>query len=265
MTLRRRGGCGVAVVGSAAAWLDPVLVDTPDDWPQLAIEVVVEGDVDAPGGRGFRVPLGHALVDGRSSAQLRYRRPPPVGAIASALAWVAAEVRSDGGAVALRGGAFAWAGRAYAVLGPPLAGTTSVLAALADAGADVVGDDAVVLQDGQLLAGPRVLWARSGDGRRAEVALRAVAPATPFEGWFRIEDQPALSVAPLPVPERVALLAAHCLGRNPSPTAPIELAARPGWRVGRSYADAPAAVAEVMLEAVDAAAGQASSSPRSRR
>jgi hypothetical protein len=101
------------------------------------------------------------------------------------------------GREAFHAGALVLAGGAWALIGAKGGGKSSLLAAHALAGGEVLSDDLVVVEDERAFAGPRCIDLRralplqdsSGltstrGGTRLRMGLGAIAPALPLRGWI---------------------------------------------------------------------------------
>jgi hypothetical protein len=150
------------------------------------------------------------------------------------------------GAVVARGGD----GRAWAVLGEKGAGKSSTLAALAAEGHEVLSDDVLVLDGGEVLAGPRCIDLRAEPARRLAVGeslgvvgarerwrltLPAALARTPLAGWIVLEWGGAFEARALRGAERLAAVTPHRALRLPprEPSELLRLASLPVWRVRR--------------------------------
>jgi hypothetical protein len=127
------------------------------------------------------------------------------------------------GRMTLHGGAFVHGGGAWAVCGAQTAGKSSALALLGHRGVPILSDDLVVIDGGDVLAGPRCVDLRPDVAARfpeaeplGRVGARdrfrmstALAPSrVPLRGIFLLEwsEGAAAEVAPLPMPARLKLL-----------------------------------------------------------
>jgi hypothetical protein len=137
---------------------------------------------------------------------------PVLGSIALKLA----EAR---GLEALHAGAVAGAEGAWGVIGGKERGKSTLLAACARGGLDVMTDDVLTLHDGHCLAGPRAIdlrpdaarMAPDGEWVRGDSRLRLALPPAPAElplaGFVHLAWGPRLELAPLRPHERLAWLA----------------------------------------------------------
>lgn len=147
-------------------------------------------------------------------------------------------------------GAFAAAGRAWAITGPKEAGKSTLLAALAGAGYDVLADDLMIVDREMAFAGPRALDLRRPPvaplseelpctvvrgGERWRLALGGCPPAMPLGGWIYLAWGERLQAEALSARERLALLAARrgWPRLRSEPEVLLTLACLPAWRVTR--------------------------------
>lgn len=223
----RRGAYGLTIEGLESEY--EVLVRAPAQWPSLRVVVDPPGEVDAtvmltdslaryPDGVG-----GHAVVD-RARATVRFGGPrrldtdeivhPRLGMVGALYAqWL--------GRGAFHGGAFVSGGGAWAVVGERGDGKSTLMAALGLGGVTVLGDDTVVVEGGDCLAGPRCIDLRPDTaarlgcredvvvvrrGARHRLRLGVAPAATPLAGWFFLAWGSEISVRPLPAAERLARL-----------------------------------------------------------
>ena len=126
-----------------------------------------------------------------------------------------------GGRDVFHGGAFLTDRGAWAVLGAKEAGKSSLLGLLAAGGVGIVADDALVVADQQVLAGPRCIdlresaadWLQQGsdigmigERRRWRVRLPAVPSSAPLRGWVLPTWGAELSFHSVPPRDRLQLL-----------------------------------------------------------
>lgn len=141
------------------------------------------------------------------------------------------------GALAFHAGAVVVDGEAWGIIGDKGAGKSTFVAALSDAGLQVLTDDLIVIEHGQALIGPRFVDLRAGAARRfaaaedvGRVGLRrryrlplGPAPASaPFRGWFTLTWGDDFSTMPVAPHERLAALM-PALKVRVTPTAPRDL------------------------------------------
>jgi hypothetical protein len=148
------------------------------------------------------------------------------------------------GHAAFHGGAFVHHGRAFGVLAQREGGKSTTLARLADNAIPVLVDDALVVDKGIALAGPRCIDLRpeavSNDSlesvrhdERRRLRLPSIGASFPLAGVFVLRWDDELSIESLPPSERLIALARHCrpeVGKTP---ALLELSRLPVWRVKR--------------------------------
>ncbi len=166
------------------------------------------------------------------------------------LAPVAAVIARWMGRESVHAGAFAAGGPALAVVGTREAGKSSTLAELARAGAAVLCDDMLVLDGGDVLAGPRTVDLRpdaagalgigepiglTGARERWRLPLGVVPGRTGLAGWVFLGWGEAGAPRALGAPERLARLAPQRALRLPpvGDDGLLSLAALPAWEVSR--------------------------------
>ena len=149
------------------------------------------------------------------------------------------------GREAYHAGAFVVSGGACAVVAGREGGKSTTLAWLAAAGHDVLCDDLLVIEDGEVLPGPRCVDLREAAASRLGMgrALHSVRPGgrwrlllgatepVPLKGWLFLEWGPRIEVQPLTPATRLSLIMQ--LGRPADPVAPLALAAAPAWKLTR--------------------------------
>ena len=170
MSTGRRGSYGMAVTGLEA--VDHLLVDVPDDAPQLDVRrrpfTPWDGrEVDDDHLARFGLLGGGWLEVSRAARTATFYLPDPVEDDDFAhplLAAAASSICRWDGRTILHGGVLARGGRAVAVVGDREAGKSSLMAwtALRRTEVDVLADDLVVLQDETVWAGPRCIDLRPG-------------------------------------------------------------------------------------------------------
>ena len=199
------------------------------------------------------------LSDGRVLALSRrhgtatlYGDPMPAELLAHPfLAAVAPTFSRWSGRESFHAGAFVHADRAWAVLGHRTAGKSTLLAALADRGTEVLSDDIVITDGGEVFRGPRCIDLRSplpGGSlslqparldTRWRVRLPAGPPTARLGGWLFLHwsspGAPQPVAHPVPARELIRRLAARrASGSLPSdPAVLLALASRPAWDVYR--------------------------------
>lgn len=150
---------------------------------------------------------------------------------------------------AFHAGAVAREGVAIAVLGVREQGKSTLLAAAAGAGVDVVTDDVLVLEHGAAHVGPRCIDLRlpgaryafpeatldpSRSGERVRLALRELGSTPRLAGWVALEWGDRGELRPLRPSQRLGRLArSHSRAGGPRDDALLELARLPGWELTR--------------------------------
>jgi hypothetical protein len=235
-----------------------LLVDAPDDWPTLTVERIAGGHRPAServSPREASVWLsgdGFAEVD-RATLHARMHVPegttddalihPYLAPVALVSAWWLGRESFHGGAILADGGAWAF-------LGDKTAGKSTLLASFALAGVEVMSDDVLIVDAGDVLAGPRSVDLRGDAARqlgagdplgwvgmreRWRLRLAPVPVRLPLRGWITLGWGDEVSVEPLRGSERLTALLPHQGVRlgSPGPAGLVELSALPHWRVVR--------------------------------
>lgn len=253
-----REAYGIAVAGLEAE--DHLLLPAAPGWPTLRI---VFDRRDASGGPTLldedaaRYPdaLGtHVTVDRRAgTATFRGRSRlasdeivhPRLGMLGAVYAqWLP-------GRVAFHAGAFRSGGRAWAVIGARERGKSTLMAALAVAGAPVLGDDTLVLEGDRCLPGVRCVDLRPDaaahlgvsdrvvtvrGGARERLLLAGPPAEARLGGWFFLEWADEVAIRALPSRERIERIARaqgwHRRGVT-DPARLLELTALPAWELRR--------------------------------
>jgi hypothetical protein len=240
----------------------PDLAGVAEDAPSVCLswsQGVADEQAYEVGPRRFRMstPGGGSLeVDGEAGT-ISAVLPEPVSAAAMVhpLATMPMSFLARWhGAATLHGGAFVHEGRAWVLSGEPMAGKSSMLAALAGDGVPILADDLVVVFDGQVASGPRCVDLRPDVADRTpgarplgEVAGRerfrlstAPAPArAPLAGIVVLgwADDPAGDPAPLGTRERLEILHEQDYSVRlgpPDPELVFGLLDVPMWRLSRA-------------------------------
>jgi len=166
------------------------------------------------------------------------------------LAMTAAIVSRWLGRDAFHAGAFVVDDGAWAILGQKGTGKSTTLGFLAVNATTIVTDDVLVLDNGDALAGPSCVDLRPdaasflgagedlgvvGARSRFRVVLPAAPSRTPLRGWVFPTWSDTLELVPVPVAQRVSLLAANlALTRTPlHPQRFLDFAALPCWEFRR--------------------------------
>jgi hypothetical protein len=169
------GAYGLRVTGlEPTHWL---AVQGAGDWPELQLELGAEESTVDPERLRLKVAAGTPLPE----------------IVHPTLARNCLEVALHRGWDALHAGALLGSGGAWAVVGVKEAGKSSLLAACARAGLDVMTDDALFLDGDTCFAGPRSIDLRPGPGWLLDGGV-TVRPATPRQ---RLTLAPVAAQAPL--------------------------------------------------------------------
>ncbi len=150
------------------------------------------------------------------------------------------------GAWVFHAGAVILGGRAWGLLGSKGAGKSTTALTLSGLGHPVLSDDVLIVEDGQVLAGPRFTDLRHdapgaedlgvvGLRRRWRLPLPAAPWSAPLGGWFVLDWGDEFSSASVPAPERFgALIDAYSFADEPiEPRALLALSGHPMLRVTR--------------------------------
>lgn len=246
------------IIGGLDAERD-LLVPAPAHWPTVDISVATCETQDTTVlltdsvARYPDVLGGHATID-RARGTAGFASPrrllsdeivhPRLGMLGAVYAhWLR---RS-----AFHAGAFVQQGRAWAVVGARADGKSTLLGALALSGLTVLGDDTLVLEGTNCLAGVRCVDLRPDvatrlgcsdavvvvrRGARHRLALGAAPTETPLAGWLFLAWGDELSLRALPTAERLRRVAGlrgwHRRGVSDGSVL-VELAALPAWEVRR--------------------------------
>lgn len=170
------------------------------------------------------------------------------------------------GLEAMHAGAVEARDGAWAVVGPTQAGKSTLVAAVAARGGEVLTDDVLLMRQGRCLPGPRALdlrdeaaeWLGRGERVRSDGRWRVALPPAPGErelrGFVHLAWSSALRVERLRPSERLARLAAHrAKHRWPrDPSGLLDLAALPAIELRRpsGWGALPATVA-LLAETLD--------------
>ena len=191
----------------------------------------VNGDADGEwhhgfGGRRACFPMAEGLLRldrERSTMTMRTASPLDEDRLVHPwVTWGAAMFARWHGREAFHGGAFVSGGRAWAVLADKEGGKSTLLARLALDGAGIVSDDLLVIDDGDVFAGPRCVDLRPGTaeqlgagdlplarGDRHRLPLPPVADRLPLAGVVHLAWSDTLAVREIPLSDRIARLRPH--------------------------------------------------------
>lgn len=265
------GAYGLRFSGIRGA--DSVLVPVPADWPAVDVAVDMgrlEGDgefVDDDHGR-IRLRTGGWVDLDRDPGRARYTVPGPLSPdelVHPFLAPVAAVFGHWLGRESIHGGGVALGDTAWGIVGDRLGGKSSLLAALAVAGTDIVCDDVLVVDGFDVFAGPRTVDLRedaaaalgvgaeiglAGARERWRLQLEPLDRQLTLGGWVFTEWSDELDMKRLPASETlIRLFQNRSVRLQPrDPTEFLELAALPAWelRRPRSWASLPATLELVL-------------------
>jgi hypothetical protein len=228
------------------------------DWPALELAVEV-GELDAD---EEQLDDDRALVRLRTGGWIKLRREPghalyvvptPLSTdelVHPFLAPAAALFAHWHGREGLHGGAIALGGTAWGVIGDRFGGKSSLLAALAVRGTDVVCDDVLVLDGRMTYPGPRTIDLRqdaavalevgeeigvAGARERWRLRLGPLDRPLSIGGWVFTEWADELALRRLPASETLARLFRNRSIRVPprDPAAFLQLSALPAWELRR--------------------------------
>lgn len=220
----------------------------------------------------LRLPEGRVEVD-RDDAAITFVTPGRLldhAVLHPYLAFPAAVFAVWQGRVALHAGAVVTADRAIALLGAKGAGKSTLVATLAQLGADVLTDDLLVVDSASLqaFAGPRSVDLRPDMATAAttvDIGVVGARPrhrftpapvpwSVPLSGVVHLRVGDGLAVQPVPAADRLSALAeVAALGPTRLPSlGALALAALPTWRLSRPRrAGTPiTAPAELLLDLV---------------
>ncbi|UQX87874.1 hypothetical protein M6D93_16430 [Jatrophihabitans telluris] len=128
------------------------------------------------------------------------------------------------GRCALHAGSFVGPDGVWGVLGEREDGKSSLLAWMVSHGMNVLADDLLITDGLTAMAGPRFIDLREGAARRFElgsdvgvlgtrrrwrVPLGPVPAELPVRGWIELAWGPDVQVQPIPISERMGVLARH--------------------------------------------------------
>lgn len=250
------GTYGLRIKGMAGA--RRLLGQAAVDWPVLTIErrpgIIELEQVVTDEHADFRLQgdTGSVHLD-RATLTARFSLCRPIDDEATVhpfLAMTAAIVSRWLGRDAFHAGAFVVDDGAWAILGQKGTGKSTTLGFLAVNATTIVTDDVLVLDNGDALAGPSCVDLRPdaasflgagedlgvvGARSRFRVVLPAAPSRTPLRGWVFPTWSETIELVPVPVAQRVSLLAANlALTRTPlHPQRFLDFAALPCWEFRR--------------------------------
>ena len=271
------GAYGLRISGIRGA--DSVLVPASADWPLVNIAIEIgrpEGDgefVDDDHGR-IRLRTGGLIDLDRDPGRARYTVPEPLSPdelVHPFLAPAAAIFGHWLGRESIHGGGVALGETAWGIVGDRHGGKSSLLAALAVWGTDIVCDDVLVVDGREVFAGPRTVDLRkdaaaalgvgeeiglAGTRERWRLRLGLLDRPLALGGWVFTEWSDELDMKRLPASETLTRLFRNRSIRLPprDPTAFLQLGSLPAWelRRPRSWASLPATLELVLGMLADA-------------
>ncbi len=239
-----------------AGLVSSALVDAvPESWPLINVERrPIDEHTPKCSQAGDSVveivfPNHSALRIDRRRSTITFFVPPGMNAdelVHPYLSPAAALFAGWFGHAVFHSGAFVCDGGAWGLLGARSAGKSTTLAYLAQMDVPVLADDILVFDGEHALAGPRCIdlrpdaavrfsersnEVRGGDRRR--LLLPPINAEVPVRGFFFFGWGESLAVSLLRPSERLALLNRSCLPEAANPTALLELARLPAWRLTR--------------------------------
>ena len=250
------GAYGLRLHGVEGA--ERLLVSAEASWPVLDIRLEV-GDATVARDRfdsesaQVRLRTGGSVSIERNSGRATFTVPLPLSPdelVHPYLAPVAAITAHWHGRESLHGGGIAVGGCAVGLVGDRLEGKSSLLAALAAHGIDVVCDDMLVVEGDEAFAGPRTIDLRedaatalgmgenigvAGARSRWRVRLGPAPPRLPLAGWIFLDWAERVEVTRVPASETLQRLLRNRGIRVPplDPAHFVQLAAMPAWEVRR--------------------------------
>jgi hypothetical protein len=199
---------------------------------------------------------GRIVVDRRSSTAV-YETPEPLDdydLIHPYLAPAASVFARWRGQLAFHAGAFIADGRVWGLFAPREGGKSTTLWHLHREGVEIVADDLLVVDDGQVLAGPRSIDLRPGatvgsahdpgrgvrTGTRSRVVLPPIGSAAPLAGWVFLDWGDQVHLARLRPERAIGYLNTFRMAKWPveDPRGMLDLAALPAWMLTRPRGEA---------------------------
>lgn len=252
----QHGTYGLRLEGLAGA--GRLLSPAHPDWPTLTIEAQVdEATIDREeldderaqfrlqgGGKVCvrRHPFTATFTFPRMPADEEIVHPYMSTSAATCNRWLGRDV--------FHAGAFSTGNGSWAILGDKGFGKSSSLGALHARGATVASDDLLVVEDGQVLAGPRCIDLRPDAAKRlgigedvgvvgARERFRVLIPPaplrSPLKGWIFAAWGETVELVPYPPGERIPRLLANLALRRspPRPERFLQYAALPCYELRR--------------------------------
>ena len=274
---RSLGAYGLRILGAGGA--EAALAPVPEHWPAVELSVEVgelgahEEHLDDERAR-IRLRTGGWVEIERYPGRARFFVPAaltPDELVHPFLAPVATVLSYWHGRESLHGGGIALGETVWGMVGGRHGGKSSLLAALAARGVDVVSDDVLVLEQARVFTGPRTVDLRedaaaalglgadigvAGTRRRWRLALPQLDRELSLGGWVFVEWADETELRRLPASGTFVRLAGN-RGISAPPRDPavfLQLSALPAWelRRPRSWSAMPD-VLELLLEALGGA------------
>jgi hypothetical protein len=271
------GAYGLRILGADDA--EDALAEAPEDWPTVELSVEV-GDLDADAEHldderaRIRLRTGGWVEIERDPGRARFVVPAaltPDELVHPFLAPVAAVLSHWHGRETLHGGGIALEERVWGVIGGRHGGKSSLLAALAARGVDIVSDDVLVLEQAHVFAGPRTIDLRedaaaalglgddigvAGTRRRWRLTLPQLDRELSLGGWVFTEWADETELRRLPASDTFVRLAGNRSISAPprDPSVFLQLSALPAWelRRPRSWSAMPDVLQLLLETLVDA-------------
>ncbi len=271
------GAYGLRLTGVTGA--EEALVSASEAWPilRLAVTTGVDSlDAERVDDRFAHVRLrtGGCVDIDRDRGRATFTVPSPLSAdelVHPYLAPVAAVTAHWYGRESFHAGGIAFGEVAWGIVGDRRSGKSSILAALAGRGVDVVCDDVLVVDEHEVFAGPRTIDLRedaavildagesigiAGARERWRVRLGQIDRPLRLGGWVFTAWGEEIALVPLPASDALTRLLRHRAITVPPmrPTAFLALAALPAWELQRPRSwDAVPHVLDCLAAALDPA------------
>ena len=230
---------------------------------ELDCHVGVVPSVDAPwrlSDDAAHLRFSAGLIEARRNEHriviTTHEMPAPEAIVHPYLGFPCAAINRWSGNDSLHGGAFVLNGKAFVLFGARERGKSTLLAALAQRGIEVLTDDLVIIDAAQrVMSGPRCIDLRPdadpslggvelnlpNDRGRRRIALPPCPDAVPIAGFVELTWGIAQSMDPMSVSAALRLLdEAQFIPHGPArPTSFLELLALPAWRYTRPQSTLP--------------------------
>jgi hypothetical protein len=213
---------------------------------------------------------GHAMLDRRRGTATAFHATPlgPEELVHPLLAYAGAVFGGWMGRYAFHAGTLVADGRAWAMLGGTQSGKSTLLAAVAGQGYEVLADDTLIVDGGErAFAGPRCIDLRDPAPEilgvrdrvspvrtpvRYRMTVPPIASEVPLGGWIHLAWGSSVAVNPIPLGERLARLSRlRAWQPERDALAMLDLAALPAFELRRPRSwDLLPRAAEAVLETV---------------